>query len=308
VTRVAFLGTPDVAAVALRALHVAGHEVVLVVTAPDRRRGRGSGPAPTPVKKVAIELGLDVSHRVADVVDAGVELGVVVAFGTIIRGEVLERVPMVNVHFSLLPRWRGAAPVERAILAGDERTGVCLMALDEGLDTGPVYASLETPILVGETAHELRARLGELGAALLVDRLQGGIGTLGTPIPQAGETVYAAKIDSAELELDWGRPAVELDRLVRVGRAWTRFRDRRLIVARARVATGAAGLGHLSERFAADPAEIDLHGPGTLVGDDVVCGVGRLELLEVQPEGRSVISAAAWRRGARPAVGERLGS
>ena len=110
----------------------------------------------------------------SDVLELGVELGVVVAFGTIIRPAVLERVPMVNLHFSLLPRWRGAAPVERAILAGDERTGVCLMALDEGLDTGPVYARVETPILPEETAAELRLRLADLGASLLVERLAGG--------------------------------------------------------------------------------------------------------------------------------------
>ena len=131
----------------LRALHGAGHELALVVTAPDRRRGRGSAVGPTPVKRCALELGLPVSDRIADVLGARVELGVVVAFGSIIRGDVLARVPMVNLHFSLLPRWRGAAPVERAILAGDDRTGVCLMAVDEGLDTGPVYARVETPDL-----------------------------------------------------------------------------------------------------------------------------------------------------------------
>ena len=239
-TRLAFLGTAQVAAVVLRALLGAGHEVALVVTPPDRRRGRGSALVPTPVKQVALELALPVSDRVADVLAAEVELGVVVAFGTIIRREVLEQVPMVNLHFSLLPRWRGAAPVERAILAGDDRTGVCLMALDEGLDTGPVYGCVETPILPEETAAELRVRLADLGAALLVGRLAGGVATLGQPVPQAGEAVYAAKIDRTELELAWERPAVELGRVVRVGRAWTLFRGRRLIVERAHVVAGAA--------------------------------------------------------------------
>jgi len=293
VTRLAFLGTPHVAAVVLRALHDAGHDVALVVTPPERRRGRGSALVATPVKRCALELGLPVSDRVADVVDAHVELGVVVAFGTIIRPEVLEKVPMVNLHFSLLPRWRGAAPVERAILAGDERTGVSLMKLDEGLDTGPVYARVETAVGPEESAAQVRDRLAALGVRLLVDRLAGGLATLGSPEPQVGEAVYAAKIDREELWLDWERPAIELHRLVRVGRAWTTFRSKRLIVEQARLASSAAA---------------DEEPPGTLVGDEVVCGVGRLDLLEVRPEGRTAQPFAAWRRGARPAPGERLGT
>ena len=303
-TRLAFLGTPEVAVGFLRALHDAGHDVALVVTAPDGRRGRGSALAPTSVKQCALELGLPVSSRVADVLDANVELGVVVAFGALIRADVLEEVPMVNLHFSLLPRWRGAAPVERAILAGDDRTGVCLMALDEGLDTGPVYARVEAPILPGQTAAELRACLADLGTALLLERLAGGVATLGTPVPQVGEALYAAKIDRSELRLDWRRPAVGLDRLVRVGRAWTTFRGKRLIVERARIAAAATTGGDDGEAGAqglARPA------PGTLVGDEVICGQGRLELLEVRPEGRSAQAFDAWRRGSRPAVGECLG-
>jgi len=303
VTRLAFLGTPEVAVGFLRALHDAGHDVALVVTAPDRRRGRGSALTPTPVKLCALGLGLPVSGRVADVLYAKVELGVVVAFGTLIRADVLAQVPMVNLHFSLLPRWRGAAPVERAILAGDDRTGVCLMALDEGLDTGPVYARVEAPILPRETGAELRARLAALGTALLLERLAGGVATLGTPVPQAGEALYAAKIDRDELRLAWQRPAFELERLVRVGRAWTTFRGKRLIVERARLAAdGAPG----------DDAQAPEKGlarslPGTLVGGQVICGQGRLELLEVRPEGRSAQAFDAWRRGTRPAAGECLG-
>ena len=302
-TRLAFLGTPEVAVGFLRALHDAGHDVALVVTAPDRRRGRGSALTPTPVKLCALGLGLPVSGRVADVLYAKVELGVVVAFGTLIRADVLAQVPMVNLHFSLLPRWRGAAPVERAILAGDDRTGVCLMALDEGLDTGPVYARVEAPILPRETGAELRARLAALGTALLLERLAGGVATLGTPVPQAGEALYAAKIDRDELRLAWQRPAFELERLVRVGRAWTTFRGKRLIVERARLAAdGAPG----------DDAQAPEKGlarslPGTLVGGQVICGQGRLELLEVRPEGRSAQAFDAWRRGTRPAAGECLG-
>jgi len=303
VTRLAFLGTPEVAVGFLQALHDAGHDVALVVTAPDRRRGRGSALAPTPVKQCALELGLPVSSRVADVLDANVELGVVVAFGTLIRADVLRQVPMVNLHFSLLPRWRGAAPVERAILAGDDRTGVCLMALDEGLDTGPVHARVEAPILPGETAAELRACLADRGTALLLEHLAGGVATLGIPVPQVGEVLYAAKIDRCELRLTWQRPAVELDRLVRVGRAWTTFRGKRLIVERARIVAAAGPGGDDAEAGAQGPVPP----PGTLVGGEVICGEGRLELLEVRPEGRSAQPFDAWRRGARPAVSECLG-
>ncbi|MGO9582781.1 MAG: methionyl-tRNA formyltransferase [Acidimicrobiales bacterium] len=323
-TRLAFLGSPEVAVVSLRALHDAGHDVALVVTAPDRRRGRGSALVPTPVKRCALELGIPESSLVADVVEAKVEIGVVVAFGTLIRPEVLQRVPMVNLHFSLLPRWRGAAPVERAILAGDDRTGVCLMALEETLDTGPVYARVEVPILPGQTASELRVTLASIGADLLVQRLAGGVATLGTPVPQVGEAVYARKIERSELELEWARPAVELDRVVRVGRAWTTFRGKRFIVERVRVvddeplgegpqaggdpATRAAAGGEPATRAVAGGRKPRRPAPGTLLGDEVVCGVGRLELLYVRPEGRSVQAFDEWQRGARPTAHERFGT
>ena len=152
----------------LRALVEAGHDVVLVVSQPDRRRGRGSALVPSPVKAAALDLGLPVSDRVDDVIDAGAELGVVVAFGRLIKPHVLDAVPMVNLHFSLLPRWRGAAPVEWSILSGDTVTGAAVMALEAGLDTGPVYAVEETEIDPDESADELRTRLAEAGSALLV--------------------------------------------------------------------------------------------------------------------------------------------
>ena len=173
--RVAFLGSPEPAAHCLRALAAAGHDVALVVTEADKRRSRGSGLFPTPVKRAALELGIAVTDRVGDVLDVGAELGIVVAFGRLIRPAVLDRLRMVNVHFSLLPRWRGAAPVERAILAGDDRTGVCLMQLEAELDTGPVFARAETPILRETTARGLLTTLSELGAELLVEHLAGGV-------------------------------------------------------------------------------------------------------------------------------------
>ncbi|MDP2292021.1 MAG: methionyl-tRNA formyltransferase, partial [Actinomycetota bacterium] len=179
--KLAYLGTPAMSVPPLRALVAAGHEVALVVTRVDKRRGRGSELSPSPVKAAAIELGLPVSHSVDDVLAAGVELGVVVAFGQLIKPHVLAEVPMVNLHFSLLPRWRGAAPVERALLAGDAETGVCLMQLEEGLDTGPVYSTVRVPIAATTTADELRRTLVDVGTAQLVAALAE---PLGTPMPQ----------------------------------------------------------------------------------------------------------------------------
>ncbi|MSZ87756.1 MAG: hypothetical protein F2585_00275, partial [Actinobacteria bacterium] len=149
--RLAFMGTPDVAVPVLRALVSAGFEIALVVTRPDRRRGRGGELSPSPVKAAATELGLPVTDDLEAVLDAGVDLAVVVAYGRIIPMRILEQVPMVNLHFSLLPRWRGAAPVERALLAGDAVTGVCLMEVAEGLDTGAIYSRCETNIEDSDT-------------------------------------------------------------------------------------------------------------------------------------------------------------
>lgn len=275
----------------LRALVADGHQVALVVSRPDRRRGRGAALVPSPVKAVASELGFPVTDRVDDVVDVGAELGVVVAFGRLIRPHVLDALPMVNLHFSLLPRWRGAAPVERAILAGDATTGVCVMAVEEGLDTGPVYASAEVPIGPDDTLEELRTILAARGTELLLDLLRRG---LPEPRPQEGEPTYAAKIEPHEHRLDWSRPALELHRVVRLGQAWTTFRGARLKIPRARLLTS---------------PDADVPPPGVLDPDRLVVGTGDggLELVEVQPEGRPVQSAGAWRHGARLRPGERLG-
>jgi methionyl-tRNA formyltransferase len=221
------------------------------------------------------------------VVSSGADLGVVVAYGRLVKPDVLAAVPMVNVHFSLLPRWRGAAPVERAVLAGDPETGVCLMELEEGLDTGPVYARTVTPIGPDETVDELRDRLSELGTDLLLKNLSVG---LGDPQPQVGEPTYASKITVDELRLDFDRAAEVCNRVVRVGRAWTTWRGKRLIVHRARV---------LSERQELSAGQIQ--------GDMVGTAQGALELLVVQPEGKPAMDGAAWARGARPTAGERLG-
>lgn len=298
--RLVYLGSPASAVPPLEALVGAGHEVALVVSRADTRRGRGGSSSPSPVKAAALRLGLPVTDRVDDALDVHADLGVVVAFGRLIKRHVLEQLPMVNLHFSLLPRWRGAAPVERALLAGDRRTGVCLMALEEALDTGPVYRRAEVEIGSDETLEELRARLVEVGTGLLLDALATG---LGEPEPQVGEPTYAAKLEPAELELDWSCPARDLHRVVRLGRAWTTFRGRRLLVWRARPVPGDApsGADHAPSDTADDP-------PGTLRGLDVATGEGWLVLVEVQPEGRARLDASVWLRGARARPGERLGT
>lgn len=248
-----------------------------MVTRPDKRRGRGGGLLPTPVKATAERHGIPVGSDVAAVTTSGAELGVVVAYGRIIKPDVLAALPMINVHFSLLPRWRGAAPVERAILAGDRVTGVCLMDVEEGLDTGAVYRRQETEIGAGETASELTARLAAMGADLLVRALAEG---LGRPVPQEGEATYADKIEPADLHLDWSRPADELQRVVRLGRAWTTWSGRRLLVLRA-TPVGAGGA------------------PGTVQGDVVLAGRGGLRLELVQPEGKRPMAGSDWLRGVR---------
>lgn len=274
--KLVYLGTPDMAVAPLRALVDAGHDVVLVVTRADKKRGRGGALSPSPVKQVALELGLRVSHDVDDVLgavrDDGAELGVVVAYGRLIKPHVLDVVPMVNAHFSLLPRWRGAAPVERALLAGDDRTGVCLMRLEEGLDTGGVYARVEVDITATTTAADLRDELVEAASDLLVATLQRPLVEWIDAIePQVGEPLYASKIDKSEYEIDWSESTASIDRLIRVGGAWTTFRGKRLKVIAAELIAG------------------NIH-PTT-----------------VQPEGKAPMAFDAWRNGAQPAHDELFG-
>ncbi|MGH9305471.1 MAG: methionyl-tRNA formyltransferase, partial [Acidimicrobiales bacterium] len=309
--RLVYLGTPEVAVGPLRALVESGHDIGLVVTGEDKRRGRGRLETANPVKQAAEQLGLEVSHRVPDVTTVGAELGVVVAFGALIKPDVLAQVPMINLHFSLLPRWRGAAPVERAILAGDIETGVCLMAVEEGLDTGGVYARRTVVVEEGETAHRLRSRLARLGAEMLVEALSDLPASLGRLQAQQGEATYAAKITPQECELDFARSAVELERVVRVGRAWTTWDGARLGVLRARVV--APGAGHVPRAgdlgiagLTSDQPRAEFHQPraglrpGSLTGRVVATGDGGLELIEVQPAGRRAMAAEAWLNGLRP--------
>ncbi len=287
--RLVYLGTPALAAEPLRALVDAGFDVALVITRVDKRRGRGSDLAPSPVKAAAIELGLPVSHNVDDALTVGADLGVVVAFGQLIKPHILEALPMLNLHFSLLPRWRGAAPMERALLAGDKETGVDLMQLEEGLDTGPLFSEVRTTISSDDTGDSLRDCLTAIGSDMLVRCLRTG---LGTPTPQIGDPTYAAKLSMNDLRIDWSLPASVIDRVIRLGGAWTTADGRRLKVVSATIESG------------------DVIGAtGQLVGAIVQTGDRLLRLDRVRPEGKGVMAMKDWLNGAgRSLVNSVLGS
>ena len=292
-TRVAFAGTPGDAVPALSALAGAGIEIPVVVTGAPRRRSRRGSDAPSPVAAAANKLGLTVSHDPDDLARCGADCAVVVAFGQLIGAELLAMTPMLNLHFSLLPRWRGAAPIERALLAGDDRTGVSLMALEPSLDTGPVYWQHEVPIGLADTAAGLRERLASEGAARLAASLAEG---LPTPQPQSGTPTYARKLTTEDRRIDWSQPAVFIDRQIRVGGAWTTLDGERFIIRAGRPADSLPSAGHdaLPESAAAHDVS-----SGMLVGDAVATGHGLIRLEAVQPAGRGAIDAHAWLRGAR---------
>ena len=283
---VVYFGSPLAAVPALVALVEAGFEVPLVITMPDRRRNRRAAPSPTPVKEAALKLGIAVSDQISDALTVNADCGVVVAYGKLIDTKVLSLLPMINVHFSLLPRWRGAAPVERALLAGDKKTGVCVMGLEPELDTGPVYRQREMNIKPTVTATELRDELASLGARELVAALRDG---LRDPVAQEGEVSVAKKIHRADLKLDWTRAAIELDRVVRVGGAWT---------------TADSTVLKVHETCPVEGTAI----PGKLNRDLVGTGDGLLRLLVVQPEGKSRLDVTAWINGARLGPDTQLGT
>ncbi len=295
VRRIVYMGTPELAVAPLLTLHEAGYEIPLVISRPDARRSRRGTPQPSPVKAAALDLGIPVSDSVADTSEVNADLAVVVAYGRIIPTDLLDGLAMVNIHFSLLPRWRGAAPVERAIMAGDARTGVCLMAVEPELDTGAVYRRDETVIADDDTLETLRGRLVEIGCTQLIEALAEGFGV---PEPQVGDPVYAEKIRSSELEIDWSGSAVEANRLIRVGGAWTTWRNKRFKIISALVMEDPSG-GEVA------PKRRD---PGVLDGTVVSTGDGSLLLLEVQPEGKGRQLMEAWANGARPQADERFGA
>lgn len=301
--RVVFMGTPEFAVPTLDALVRAGHEVALVVAQPDRPAGRGQKEVSPPVAQRARELGLPLAQPKAlrsgpfpdRFLSLGADVAVVVAYGRILPRALLEapRHGCVNVHASLLPRWRGAAPIQWAILAGDRVTGVCTQRMEEGLDTGPLYLCKETPIDERETAGTLHDRLSVLAAEVAVETLE----LLGRvdPAPQPEEGVcWAPKIEKEDGRLDWSEPADALDRRVRAMTPWPGGFvpwDRgplKLLEVRPTEGSGA-------------PGEILSLSP--LV---VAAGRGALELVRVQAPGRRPVSGADFANGARLAVGEVL--
>jgi methionyl-tRNA formyltransferase len=280
--RLAFLGTPHAAVPVLEELVRAGHDVAVVITRADKKRGRGSSLLASPVKFAAQSLGLNVAHSLKDLGAYDVERGVVVAYGALIPAALLEQVPMLNVHFSLLPRWRGAAPVERAILAGDHETGVSIMAIEPTLDTGPVYATARTSI--GEkTAYELTEELAHVGASLLREVLRDPQ-ALASPKAQEGEATYAEKLTKEDFHLQPAMTLVEVARTVRLGRAYFFVAGRRLRVFEGHEGNGVGARGSLTRK-----------------DNDVVMGTGdgNYVLDVVQPEGSRTMRAHEWWSGAR---------
>jgi methionyl-tRNA formyltransferase len=306
--RIVFMGTPDFAVKSLEACLTLG-EVVAVVTQPDRPRGRGQELASSPVKRLALERGLTVwqpekirGTTFADELRAlAPDVAVVTAYGKILPKDVLE-VPVhgcVNVHASLLPRFRGAAPIQWAIASGDTVTGVCLMQMDEGLDTGPIIDRAEIPILPTDTSATLHDKLAALGAEVLRRALPRYLAGAIEPVPQPTEgVVLAPMIEKADGALDFTRPAVELERRVRAFTPWpgasTRLNGALLKVHQVRVRPGKGA-----------PGTVLAVGPE---GVEVACGEGSLVLEALQPEGKRVMSARDFLAGRSLAVGTRLPS
>ena len=295
--RIVFAGTPSAAVPGLRALAASEHEVVAVITREDAPLGRKRVLTPTPVAVAAEELGIPVlkANRIAPL-EARVEalrpdLGVIVAYGGLIREPLLStpRLGWINLHFSLLPRWRGAAPVQRALIAGDRETGAAVFQLVPELDAGPVFGTITQPIGRNETAGHLLEVLAESGAALLtevVDALDAGTATA---VEQAGEVTLAPKLELEDGRLDWSRPAAELDARIRgttpePGAFAVLSGDERLKVLDAAIAHGEGSLA---------AGEFDLRGGRLLIGT----GSDPLHLVTVHPAGKRAMPAADWWRG-----------
>jgi methionyl-tRNA formyltransferase len=303
--RLAFMGTPDFAVPVLRALADAGHEIVRVYTQPPRPAGRGKAPRPSPVQTAAEALGLAVAtperlrepQVMVDFAALNLDAAVVVAYGQILPQAALDapRHGCLNLHASLLPRWRGAAPIQRAIMAGDAETGVCVMQMEAGLDTGPVLACEATPIGPQDTVATLHDRLAEIGARLMVRTLaaiEAGAATA-IPQPEAGAT-YAAKIDKAEARVDWTRSAEDLDTHIRglspFPGAWCKIGGERVKLLLACPEPGAGT-------------------PGQALDDGllIACGSGALRLIMLQRAGKGPMDAKTFLRGYPVARGTRLG-
>ncbi|MCK0140433.1 methionyl-tRNA formyltransferase [Aliiroseovarius sp. F47248L] len=290
--RLAFMGSPDFSVPVLNALVKAGHDIVAVYCQPPRPAGRGKKDRPGPVHARAAELGLLVRHPVslkdadeqAAFAALNADVAVVVAYGLILPQAVLDapKHGCLNIHASLLPRWRGAAPIHRAIMAGDAETGVCIMQMEAGLDTGPVLLREATPIDAQETTAQLHDRLSDMGARLIVQALN-YLPDL-TPVPQPDEGVtYAHKIDKAEAQIDWTRPAIEVDRLIR---GLSPFPG-------AKCDLGGEQVKLLASRIADGSGA-----PGQVLdGLTIACGEGAVEILRAQRPGKRAMEAEDFLRG-----------
>lgn len=300
--RIVFMGTPDFSTPVLAALVAAGHEIAAVYCQAPRPAGRGKKDRPSPVQAKAEALGLEVRYPVslkdpeaqAEFAALKADVAVVAAYGLILPQAVLDAPThgCLNIHASLLPRWRGAAPIHRAIMAGDTETGVCIMQMEAGLDTGPVLLRKSTPIEAGETTAHLHDRLSDMGASLIVDALA-KMPDL-TPVPQPSDGVtYASKIDKVEARVDWSKSAVEVDRLIRglspFPGAWTEIAGERVKLLQSAV--------------------VDSDGLSGQVLDDmlrIACGSGAIRPLRLQRAGKAAQDVDEFLRGRPVAAGTRL--
>lgn len=299
------MGSPEFSCAPLRALIAAGHEIAAVYCQPPRPAGRGKKPRATPVQALAEDLHLPVRHpetlrnaeAQAEFTAWAADIAVVVAYGLILPQAVLDapRLGCVNIHASLLPRWRGAAPIHRAIMAGDDETGISIMQMEAGLDTGPVLLTRTLPIGAEDTTAALHDRLSQLGAEAIVAALADFDSLSPVPQPQEGVT-YAEKIDKAEAAIDWSNDAAEIDRQIRglspFPGAWTTHSGRRLKFLACRRAQ----------------ARPDGAAAGSVIdGLTIACGTGAIEITELQPEGKPRMAAADFLRGTDLPAGTILG-
>ena len=299
--RLVFMGTPDFAVPALGALVEAGHEIACVYTQPPRPAGRGKKPRPSPVQARAETLGLPVRYPVSlktfeaqEAFDAlGAEAAVVVAYGLILPQAVLDapKRGCLNIHASLLPRWRGAAPIHRAVMAGDAETGICIMRMEAGLDTGPVLLRQAVPIGPDDTTGDLHEELAALGGRLIVQTLDRIDDLIPEPQPEDGAT-YAAKIDKAEARIDWAASAEEVGRLIRglspFPGAWCEMAGARVKCLRARAVGGSGKPGEVLRA-------------GTVL--TVACGAGAVDITRLQREGKGAQDTETFLRGFEVPVG-----
>lgn len=300
--KIIFAGTPEFAAVSLRALLEASFDIPLVVTQPDRAAGRGMSLIPSEVKRVANQeklriyqpIALNNKDAVREISNVRADVMVVVAYGQLVPEEILDNFTngCINVHASLLPRWRGAAPVQRAIMAGDTETGVCIMKMEKGLDTGPVYGRVKIDLQGRDTGGSLHDKLAELGAKELI-RVLTNIGQMPPPIPQPEKGVtYAKKIHKSETKIDWERSAIEIDRLVRAMNP--------ILGARTTLA------GKIVKIWEINVSSKSKYGarPGEIIGDAndsiaVACGDGVIEIICAQISGGKKLTGGEFARGQR---------